>query len=225
MYKATCEFCGYKINGLNLAKLRKQVQVGDKKGSYICGGSCWGNYMSTYDWERCPCAICIQWHLYIEALKGHAEASPFEGKAAESSDTGGPMYLESDITGKPFLQEIKEQNRQLLAAVASQGTIIESMAAMLSQQQEALQGQCNIITKLFSQIEKMPTKEDIKDLVTKEDVLENIHDLNEKTDLLSGYCKKMDSKLTSIGAKSPPASVDMDDLPPDWTATSPSMAH
>ena len=91
---------------------------------------------------------------------------------------------------------------------------------MLSQQQEALQGQSNIILKLFAQMEKTPTKEDIKDFVTKADIEESIHDLHEKTDLLLGYCKKIDSKLTNLGAKSPPTSVDFDDLPTGWTATS-----
>ena len=295
-YKAACDFCGHKLNGINLCKLKKTVVVSGVKGNYICGGACWGKYMAQYDWERCPCGICIQWHMYIEALKGKGDTAAIEfapvdwPESSATSVTGTPMYvrevesnrdstsiseklandvllavasqgtsmetmaatlsrnrdsissLEKQTTetlaavasqgtfmetmaatlsrNGDNISSLEKQTTEILAAVASQGTFMEPMAAVLSQQQEALQGQSNIILKLFAQMEKTPTKEDIKDFVTKADIEESIHDLHEKTDLLLGYCKKIDSKLTNLGAKSPPTSVDFDDLPTGWTATS-----
>ena len=260
-YKAACDFCGHKLNGINLCKLKKTVVVSGVKGNYICGGACWGKYMAQYDWERCPCGICIQWHLYIEALKGKGDTAAIEfapvdwPESSATSVTGTPMYvrevesnrdstsisekLANDVLlavasqgtsmetmaatlsrNRDSISSLEKQTTEILAAVASQGTFMEPMAAVLSQQQEALQGQSNIILKLFAQMEKTPTKEDIKDFVTKADIEESIHDLHEKTDLLLGYCKKIDSKLTNLGAKSPPTSVDFDDLPTGWTATS-----
>ena len=260
-YKAACDFCGHKLNGINLCKLKKTVVVSGVKGNYICGGACWGKYMAQYDWERCPCGICIQWHMYIEALKGKGDTAAIEfapvdwPESSATSVTGTPMYvrevesnrdstsisekLANDVLlavasqgtsmetmaatlsrNRDSISSLEKQTTETLAAVASQGTFMEPMAAVLSQQQEALQGQSNIILKLFAQMEKTPTKEDIKDFVTKADIEESIHDLHEKTDLLLGYCKKIDSKLTNLGAKSPPTSVDFDDLPTGWTATS-----
>ena len=260
-YKAACDFCGHKLNGINLCKLKKTVVVSGVKGNYICGGACWGKYMAQYDWERCPCGICIQWHMYIEALKGKGDTAAIEfapvdwPESSATSVTGTPMYvrevesnrdstsisekLANDVLlavasqgtsmetmaatlsrNRDSISSLEKQTTETLAAVASQGTFMEPMAAVLSQQQEALQGQSNIILKLFAQMEKTPTKEDIKDFVTKADIEESIHDLHEKTDLLLGYCKKIDSKLTNLGAKSPPTSVDFDDLPTGWMATS-----
>ena len=94
------------------------------------------------------------------------------------------------------------------------------METSLVRQMKKLKRLLIYLWKTMTEMEKTPTKEDIKDFVTKADIEESIHDLHEKTDLLLGYCKKIDSKLTNLGAKSPPTSVDFDDLPTGWTATS-----
>ena len=86
---------------------------------------------------------------------------------------------------------------------------------MLVQQQAALQGQCDIIKRLFNQIEQMPKRGDTQG----EEI--SLHDLHEKTGALLEYCKNIVTNIITIpGVHSATnVEVDTDPIPDGWTST------
>ena len=80
---------------------------------WVSGGTCWGNYMGTLEWERCRCLICIDWDGYIEKEKeSGCQPDPFANPPTSPSQTtvagarSGSDTLQS-------LQEIRNQNTEL----------------------------------------------------------------------------------------------------------------
>ena len=129
-YRAECVVCKHQFNGINVAKLKKALRVGGREDYWVCGGTCWGNYLAMDQWERCGCGICNSWFQYIEKLKepGH-QRSPFDGPtdgatalASQDSASAAPMYIANQSVesgraglGSPrTLKEIMQQNTRLL---------------------------------------------------------------------------------------------------------------
>ena len=94
-----------------MAKLKKAPRVGGREDYWVCGGTCWGNYLAMDQWERLPCGLCISWYKYTEKLKlpGH-QRSPFGGPtadgaialASQDSASAMPVYIayQGVVSGK-----------------------------------------------------------------------------------------------------------------------------
>ena len=90
------------------------------------------------------------------------------------------------------LKEITEQNARLLEQQETLRRMLAEQQQMLVQQQAELQSHCDIIKKLFNQIEQMPKRRDNQG----EEL--SLHDLHEKTDALLLYCVRIEGKLDTI---------------------------
>ena len=187
-YRADCVLCSHQFNGINVVRLKKKLRVGEREDYWVCGGTCWGNYLAMDYWEKCGCGICKSWCQYIEKLKepGH-QRSPFDGPtdgaialASQDSASAAPMYIANQGVesgraglGSPrTLMEIMQQNTELL------------------KQQENLRGQQDML--------KMMLEEQQQVLVQQQAILQGEGGLNEHVMSLLAYCKKIVTKINTI---------------------------
>ena len=153
-----------------MVRLKKKLRVGEREDYWVCGGTCWGNYLAMDYWEKCGCGICKSWCQYIEKLKDSASAAPMY--IASQSVESGRAGLGSPRT----LKEIMQQNTRLLEQqenLKEQQEILQRMLAeqqqMLVQQQAILQGEGGLNDHVISLLAYC------KKIVTKINTIQGVH--------------------------------------------------